>query len=163
MDSEVASINKTMDEATAHSLYMKDEHDDFRKTRRLRAQLRNHSYVAPSATSMINRINDLRGLLIQLLKVKELPLNLPKTAKGLLSIYDPKFNPGNDLPREKNAVSILPPISENPQVVKLYKAVKAGTPLHILCPKALLVVGNQTEWSAEAARYALRPILQTVQ
>ncbi|TGO18444.1 hypothetical protein BTUL_0010g01150 [Botrytis tulipae] len=74
----------------------------------------------PSATPMINRIQDARGLLIQLLK-------------------------------EENAVSILPPLSDDEQVVKLHKAVDDGTPLHILCPKAFLAVGNQSNWDANAA------------
>ncbi|KAF7914784.1 hypothetical protein EAE99_010485 [Botrytis elliptica] len=118
---------------------------------------------APSATPMINRIYDLRGLLIQLVKVKELPLILPKTLKGLLSIYDPNFNPRHDLPKEENAVSILPRLSEDEQVVKLHKAVDEGTPLHILCPKAFLAVGNQSNWDSNAARLSLRPILQNIQ
>ncbi|THV44125.1 hypothetical protein BGAL_0727g00020 [Botrytis galanthina] len=119
--------------------------------------------VEPSATPMINHIRDARGLLIQLLKVKELPLNLPKTLKGLLSMYDPNFNPRHDLPKEENAVSILPPLSEDEQIVKLHKAADDGIPLHILCPKAFLAVGNQSNWDANAARIALRPILQNIQ
>ncbi|CAD6448881.1 107f25ac-cb65-401b-816f-72ab3d43d814 [Sclerotinia trifoliorum] len=119
-----------------------------------------------TATPMINRINDARGLLIQLVKVKELPLNLPITVQGLVSMYREGFNPLVDLPLEEDGVParlIVPKTDEQPEVVRLYKAIKAGCPLHMLCPKAFLTVGTKSEWEPSVARLVLRPILKLIQ
>ncbi|KAI9642151.1 hypothetical protein NHQ30_008953 [Ciborinia camelliae] len=119
-----------------------------------------------SATPMINRIHDFRGFLIQLLKVKELPLNLPVTLGGLVSMYKECFHPFNDLPKEEGGIkakSILPPRTDGPEVERLYQAIEAGCPLHLLCPKAFLFIGSKSDWEAPVARAVLRPILQRVQ
>ncbi|QSZ32509.1 hypothetical protein DSL72_002087 [Monilinia vaccinii-corymbosi] len=119
-----------------------------------------------SATPMINRINDLRGLLIQLMKWKELPLNLPTTLQGLVSIYHEGFDPINDLPKELGGIrakSIVPPKTNDPNVVRLYQALEAKFPIHIMCPKAYFSVGAKSDWSPSVAREVLRPILQVIQ
>lgn len=119
-----------------------------------------------TGTPIINRINDARGLLIQLMKVKELPLILPKTPQGLVSMYDSTFNPLRDLPNEAGSIqaqSILPARDGTDLVEKVYKAAEAGEPLHIMCPGAFLSVGNQSDWEPKTARAVLRPILNTIQ
>lgn len=121
---------------------------------------------ALSATAMINRINDLRGLLIQLLKVKELPLTLPSTIEGLQSIYAENFNPKEDLPIESGKVDrklILPERNGTPGIDRVHDAIENGFPLHILCPKAFLAVGNKSKWAPAVSRSVLRPILELIQ
>ncbi|KAK6605883.1 hypothetical protein H4I95_05689 [Botrytis cinerea] len=123
-------------------------------------------HVAMSATAMINRINDLRGLLIQILGVKELPLRLPTTLEGLQSMYDKNFNPFTDLPMEGGKIPGKPILMErngNPEIDRVHDAIERGFPIHILCPQAFLVVGNKSLWKPATARVVLRPILELIQ
>lgn len=123
--------------------------------------------ILATATPMINRTNDLRGLLIQLLKVKELPITLPETLAGLVSIYHDDFDPLTDFPAEGGRTtpkkSILPRKSDDPDVRRLFEALECQVPLHQLCPRSFLIIGNMSDWTPSVARDVLRPILLLIQ
>ncbi|KAG4444508.1 hypothetical protein IFR05_000099 [Cadophora sp. M221] len=137
-----------------------------------------------SATPMINRPEDLRGYLIQIVGAPSMGLILPDKKKAVLRLYDLGFNPStgsvpsngddNEMDEEDEEDdsdgecrspigNILPSNDGKPPTKKLFAGINAGMPTWILDPASFRRVGTVTKWTPAAARRCLRPILKLIQ
>jgi hypothetical protein len=134
-----------------------------------------------SATPMINRVNDLRGFLIQLLKAESMGLNLPR-GKKIFDLYNPAYDHEtgyvirNDHEIEEDSGDdfivaegqgahdelrpLFPSDYSSPHAAKIWTGIEQGLRMWMLCPEAYRTAGKVSKQSTKFSRQVLRPILQ---